>query len=303
MTVCNGEIVLRVCELCATLTIRAGMSIPNRSGGVLRSDGKMDSVNKEGKPTVYPEARILFVDDDVQVRRTLACLLKLLGYQVDEASSGEQALQLLECAPYDLAILDILMPGGMDGIEVMHRAYQISPDLAIIFLTGHGSIASAAEAVRSDAVDYLLKPVSNRELAAAVARALQHRPRREQPQNPASSEQFLEVGGVTLDRKRQMVVVAGQMDSDGFSVKITICESAILACLMQRPGIAIPCQQLAQEALGYSVGDGEASAIIRPHISRLRKKIEPDPAQPCLIHTVRGKRYLFNPHSFLPSDT
>jgi DNA-binding response OmpR family regulator len=260
-------------------------------------------VSKEGKPTTYPEARILFVDDDAQVRKTLASLLRLLDYHVDEASSGEEALQLLECTPYDVAILDILMPGGMNGVETMHRACQICPDLAVVFLTGHGSLETAAEAVRSHAMDYLLKPVSNRELAAAVAQALEQHPKWKQPQKPISSEQFLEVGGVTLDRKRRMVVVAGQADSDGFSVKITSCESAILACLMQRPGIAIPCHQLAQEALGYSVGDEEASIIIRPHISRLRKKIELDPAQPRLIHTAQGQRYLFNPHSHLPSDT
>jgi DNA-binding response OmpR family regulator len=259
-------------------------------------------VSEEEKPTAYPEARILFVDDDVQVRRTLACLLRLLDYHVDEASSGEQALQLMECASYDVAILDIRMPGGMDGVEVMHRAREISPDLAIVFLTGHASIESAAEAVRSHAADYLVKPVSNRELAAAVATALQQHPRWKQPQNPATSEQFLEVAGVTLDRKRRMVVVEGHEDFDGFSAKITSSESAILACLMQRPGIAVPCQQLAQEALGYSVGDDEASTIVRPHISRLRKKIEPDPAQPRLIQTVRGQRYLFNPHSSLSID-
>ncbi len=259
-------------------------------------------MSKEGKPTVYPEARILFVDDDVQVRMALARLLELLGYHVDEASSGEQALQLLECTPYDLAILDILMP-GMDGIEVMHRARQVDPDLPIVFLTGHGSVESAAEAVRSHAADYLLKPISNRDLAAAVARSLQQHPRRERPQMPATSEQFLETGSVTLDRKRRMVIVAGREGLAGFSVKITGSESAILACLMQRPGIAIPCQQLAHEALGYSVGDEEASAIIRPHISRLRKKIEPDSALSRLIQTVRGKRYLFNPHSSLPCDT
>jgi DNA-binding response OmpR family regulator len=260
-------------------------------------------VSKEGKSTVYPEARILFVDDDVQVRKTLACLLELLGYHVDEASFGEQALQLLECAPYDVAILDILMPGGMDGVEVMHRARQMCPDLAVIFLTGHGSVESAAEAVRSHAADYLLKPVSNRDLAAAVARALQRHPRRDQSQTPVTSEQFLEFGGVTLDQKRRMVIVTGREDLGEFSIRITGSESAILACLMQRPGVAVSCQQLAQEALGYSVGDEEASAIVRPHISRLRKKIEPDPARPCLIHTVRGRRYLFSPHSSVSSDT
>jgi DNA-binding response OmpR family regulator len=248
----------------------------------------------------FLEARILFVDDDAQVRGTLARLLGLLGYHVDEASSGLQALQLLECAPYDVAVLDIRMP-GMDGIDLMRRACEICPDLAIIFLTGHATVESAVEAVRSHAVDYLLKPVSNRELAAAVARALQQRPKREQPQMPATSEQFIEVGSVTLDRKRQVAIISGGDEAAGFSVDLTGSEAALLACLMQQPGVAIPCHQLARDALDYGLNDEEASAIVRPHISRLRKKIEPDPNQPRLILTVRGKRYLFNSHAFLPS--
>jgi DNA-binding response OmpR family regulator len=258
-------------------------------------------MDREKNPAILPEARILFVDDDVQVRRTLARLLGLLGYHVDEASSGLQALQLLERELYDVAVLDIRMP-GMDGVEVMHRAHQIYPDMAIIFLTGHATVESAVEAVRSHAVDYLLKPVSNRELAAAVARALQQRPKQEQPQVPATSEQFMEVGIVTLDRKRQMTIVAGGDDADGFSVKLTGSEAALLACLMQRPGATVSCRELARDALDYDVSDEEASAIIRPHISRLRKKIEFDPNQPRLILTIRGKCYLFNPQPF-PSSS
>jgi DNA-binding response OmpR family regulator len=261
-------------------------------------------VSQEDQSPVYPEARILFVDDDVQVREPLARLLELLGYRIDQASSGEEALRLLESVSYDVAILDILMPGGIDGVETMHSAREICPDLGIIFLTGHASIDSAAEAVRSQATDYLLKPVSNRELAAAVATALQQRLRQEHPQTPATSEQFLEVAGVTLDRKRQLVIVAERAGAAGFSAKLTACESALLACLMQRPGIAIPCLQLAKEALDYSsVDDEEASAIIRPHISRLRKKIEPDPSQPRLVRTVRDRRYLFDPRPSLSSDS
>jgi DNA-binding response OmpR family regulator len=260
-------------------------------------------VSKEGKTEVYSEGRILFVDDDVQVRRTLACLLELLGYHVDEAFSGEHALQLLECAPYDVAVLDILMPGGMDGIETMHRMRETCPDLAIVFLTGHASVETAAEAVRSHATDYLLKPVSNRELAAAVATALRQHPRRKQPQVPASSEQFLEIWGVTLDRKRHIVIIAGCEDFAGFSVRITSSESAVLACLMQRPGVVVPCQQLVLEALGYSLGPSEASAIVRPHVSRLYNKIKSDSVHPRLIHNVRGKGYLFDPRPSLSPST
>ena len=257
-------------------------------------------MDKEKTPAVLPEARILFVDDDVQVRRALARLLGLMGYQVDEASSGLQALQLLERGSYDVAVLDIRMP-GMDGVDLMHRARKICPDLSIIFLTGHATVESAVEAVRSHAVDYLLKPVSNRELAAAVARALQRRPKQDQPQVPATSEQFMEVGIVTLDRKRQMAVVAKEDNSDGFSVKLTGSETALLACLMRRHSVAISCRELARNALDYDVSDEEASAIIRPHISRLRKKIESNPNRPRLILTIRGRCYLFNPQPFPPS--
>jgi DNA-binding response OmpR family regulator len=251
-------------------------------------------MDRERNSAVPLEARILFVDDDFQVRSTLARLLGLIGYQVDEASSGAQALQLLEQNRYDVAILDIRMP-GMDGVEVMHHARQICPDLSIIFLTGHATVESAVEAVRSHAVDYLLKPVGNRELAAAVARALQQRPKQEQPQMPATSEQFMEVGIVTLDRKRQMAIVVEGDDPDGFNIKLTGSETSLLACLMQNAGVAISCRKLAQEALDYDVSDEEASAIIRPHISRMRKKIEPNPNQPRLIITIRGMCYLFNP--------
>ena len=258
-------------------------------------------MDKGQTSVVLPGARILFVDDDVQVRRALARLLGLMGYQVDEASSGSQALQLLECGAYDVAVLDIRMP-GIDGVEVMHRARKRCPDLSIIFLTGHATVESAVEAVRSHAVDYLLKPVSNRELAAAVARALQRRPKQEQPQVPITSEQFMEVGIVTLDRKRQMAIVAEGDDLDGFSVKLTGSETALLACLMRRPGVAISCRELARDALDYDVSDEEASAIVRPHISRMRKKIESNPNQPRLILTIRGRCYLFSPQPFPPSS-
>jgi DNA-binding response OmpR family regulator len=264
--------------------------------------GRSDLLTAAEPPNAFPEAKILFVDDDIQVRRTLARLLGLLGYQVDEASSGQQALQMLEQSVYDVAVLDIRMP-GMDGVEVMHHARQICPDLAIIFLTGHATVDSAVAAVRSHAVDYLLKPVSNRDLAAAVSQALQQRPQREPLKVSCTSEQFLEVGCVTLDRKRRAVIVTGAEHTVELSNRLTNSEVALLSCLMQRPGVAVSCRQLAQDALDYHVNEEEASTIIRPHISRLRKKIEFDPDQPRLILTVRGRRYLFNSQPVLPPKT
>lgn len=119
-------------------------------------------------------ARVLIVDDEPIIRQTLARALSLRGYQTDEASSGPRALALLEQTPYDLMVLDMIMP-GMDGVKVMHLARQIRPDLLIVVLTGHASLESAIAAVKQDAVDYLLKPTSIHDIAAAVSRALKNR--------------------------------------------------------------------------------------------------------------------------------
>ncbi|HEC35279.1 MAG TPA: response regulator, partial [Anaerolineae bacterium] len=116
------------------------------------------------------QARVLVVDDERRLRSALVSSLSLLGYQVDQAASGQQALEMLRQRSYDLMLLDIRMP-GMDGIEVMHRVRQVCPGLVIIVLTGHASLESAITAVKCDAADYLLKPIGLSALADAVANA------------------------------------------------------------------------------------------------------------------------------------
>jgi DNA-binding response OmpR family regulator len=255
---------------------------------------------KRTPTTESTEALILVVDDEEQIRSVLARYLTLMGYQVDTASSGEKALDLLRQKPYDVAVLDIRMP-GLDGVEVMERALQMSPDLAIIFLTGYASIESAIAAVRANAIDYLLKPVSVRDLASAVARSLERRAQagRSRTQQTAS-ERFLEEGVLTLDRLRRKVTVTGLTTLDDVSAELTATETALLIHFMAHPGIGLSCAELAQVALGYHMGDREASAILRPHISRLRRKIEPDPSHPCLIVTIPPRCYLFNPQPTPP---
>jgi DNA-binding response OmpR family regulator len=264
-----------------------------------------------------PQARVLVVDDEAHVRSALARSLSLMGYSADDVASGHQALETLERASYDAMVLDIRM-SGKDGIEVMQRASRMFPDLSIIVLTGHPTLESAITAVKSGAVDYLLKPASVHDIAAAVVNALQQRTQKLRRQHllqvmdraldeirgiEASAktppvpmpERFLRAGPITLDRERRLVFVAGSGDAGSSRVELSASEAALLGYLMQHPGTVLSCRDLARAALSYDVEEQEAQGIVRPHICRLRKKIEPDPAHPCLIRTISGKGYLFAP--------
>lgn len=243
--------------------------------------------------TFAPEARVLVVDDETHVRSALAHALTLMGHYADEAASGYHALQMLERTPYDVMVLDIRMP-GMDGVEVMSRASQLYPDLHIIILTGHAALESAIAAVKFHAVDYLLKPASVHDIAAAIASAMQQSAREKSARMPALMR-FLRAGPVILDRERHLIIVTGTDDAGSHRTKLTVSESALLSHLMQHPNVIFSYRELAQTALGYDVSEREAQSLIRPHISRLRKKIELDLGQPRLIRTAPGKGYLFTP--------
>lgn len=247
-------------------------------------------------PTVTPavnQARVLVVDDEVSVCSALARSLTLLGYNADAATSGHQALELLEWTPYDAMVLDIRMP-GMDGVEVMQQVSRTYPDLSIILLTGHASLESAIAAVRSQALDYLLKPASVYQVAAAIERSLRRHAREDQSRVP-SPTRFLRVGSLILDREKHTVSIVGVDEGRNLKVELTVSESKLLVHLMEHPGTVVSCRELARVALGYDVSEREAQSIVRPHISRLRKKIEHDSGHSRYVHTVPGKGYLFSP--------
>ncbi len=265
-----------------------------------------------------PRARVLVVDDEEPVRAALARSLTLLKHSADVAASGREALEMLERTPYDVMFLDMRMP-DLSGVEVMRRAGQMYSDLSIIVLTGHATLESAIAAVKSDAVDYLLKPASIHELAAAVSKALRRRAeelRRQRlvqvmeqalegmfeaeipetsPQTPPAPTDLLHAGRIVLDRQSGLTVVAGIGDAGDVTAQLTVCEAKLLAYMMQHPHDALSCRELARAALGYELTEREAQGIVRPHICRLRKKIEPRSAGPHLIRTISGRGYRFDP--------
>jgi DNA-binding response OmpR family regulator len=265
-------------------------------------------------------ARLLVVDDEPQIRSALVRGLGLMGYVVEEAGSGHEALALLKRAPCDAMVLDMFMP-GMDGVEVMRRARRMYPDLAIIVLTGRPALESAIAAVKSEVADYLLKPASVHEIADAVTRALQKRQERMQNQQqlqelvqglnqamntmreavaqapdlppvaPTSREPVLHVPPLTLDRRQRLAVIDGDPPR---SVQLTVGEVAVLAVLMSYHDQVVPYRELVRLAWDYLMSEREAQAMIRPYIFRLRQKLEANPQRPCLVRNVRGSGYLLD---------
>ncbi|HXG32620.1 MAG TPA: sigma-54 dependent transcriptional regulator [Bryobacteraceae bacterium] len=121
-----------------------------------------------------PRGRILIVDDELVVRDSLGRWFESEGYEVGLAPSGRDALAAIQEKPYDLALVDIKMP-GMDGMELQQRLAQADPDLIIVIMTGYASVETAVQALKRGAYDYITKPIDPDELVHLVSKALEHK--------------------------------------------------------------------------------------------------------------------------------
>jgi DNA-binding NtrC family response regulator len=124
-------------------------------------------------------SRVLVVDDEVDFLETLVNRLKKRKFEAEGAASGEAALELLKEKPFDVVVLDMKMPGGMDGIETFREMRKIQPQAEVILLTGHASVETSIEGMKLGAFDYLLKPVKFEELLARLAAAIEKKVLRE----------------------------------------------------------------------------------------------------------------------------
>jgi DNA-binding response OmpR family regulator len=254
-------------------------------------------------------ARILIVDDEATIRLTLGTLLKRAGYEVTPAENGHEAIALLEQQRFDLMLVDLKMP-EMDGMQVVAAARQRQADLAIIVLTGHGSLETAVEGLHQGVFDYLLKTtepaqVIERVKVGLAARAQQLRQRtlldvvgtavqelRGTPtggSDEPGGERGITVGALQLDTWRQEATLAGR------TLPLTPTEFRVLLCLAEHAGTMLPYAHLVRCAQGYDADELEAGELIKPHIHHLRQKLEPDPTTPRYILNVRGKGYLLSP--------
>lgn len=220
--------------------------------------------------------KILVVDDEDTLLRTVRAYLEQEGFTVQTASNGRLALIIFREFKPDLLVLDIMLP-EVDGLEVLRRIRQIS-DVYVIMLTAKAEEADKVIGLGLGADDYVTKPFSPRELVARIKAALR-RLRGEHPQHELVSAQI------------RVDVDARLCWKDGETVDLTPIEFDLLRTLMQHHGRALSREQLIEQVWERDFyGDDR---VVDVHIGRLRKKIENDPAHPAIIVTVWGSGYRF----------
>jgi two-component system KDP operon response regulator KdpE len=218
-----------------------------------------------------PAIRVLIVDDEPAIRRALRPPLLELGFQVAEASRGEEALQMIRASVYDVVLLDVNMP-GIGGVETLRRIRAFASRLPILMLTVRDQEEDKVLALDSGADDYVTKPFSTRELIARIRAAVRR------VKAPIRNEDApLQIGEIRLDPAKRVVTKSGQ------ALHLTRKEFDILHCLMSRAGRVVTYAKLLAAVWGADCR--EEVEYLRTFVRQLRKKIEDDPSNPVYLLT------------------
>ena len=218
--------------------------------------------------------RILLAQDERDLNRILTSSLEAEHYSVDSCHSGTEALEYLESAEYDAAVLDIMMP-GMDGLTVLKKIRQKKINIPVIILTARDSIEDRVSGLDAGANDYLVKPFAYEELSARI-RVLLRKP-------AETPKTCYRVGGLEVHMDTHQVL------RDGEEIKLSGKEFALLRYMVQNAGTVLSRDRLEQHLWNYDYMG--SSNVIDVYIRYLRKKID-DGRETKLIHTVRGAGYV-----------
>jgi two-component system KDP operon response regulator KdpE len=223
--------------------------------------------------------RILVVDDEARIRRLVRMNLDLEGYDVTEAADGLDALTKVRNEMPDLVLLDVMMP-DMDGFETLERIRSVS-SVPVIMLTAKGDEEDRIKGLDLGADDYVTKPFSPRELLSRIRAVL----RRSEPLKTQAAEPLVIDEDLAIDFPRREVIVRGER------IKLRPTEHRLLLHLVENAGWIVPQETLLAKVWGPEYVDD--NQLLRLYITYLRKKIEPDPANPRYIFTERGVGYRF----------
>ena len=223
--------------------------------------------------------KILIIEDDADLFGLLKYNLEKEGFATSGQLTGSGALELCRRVKPDLVLVDIMLPDA-DGLDIC-KSIRKDPDLSgtpVIFLTARASETDRIVGLELGANDYVVKPFFVRELIARIK--LQFR-------NNTARARILEGGGVELDRSMCQVRLNGE------PINLTATEFRLLEYLMGRPGVVFSREQLLNAVWGQDRAITDRAVDV--YVLRLRQKVEHDPANPVLIHSVRGFGYTFEP--------
>jgi DNA-binding response OmpR family regulator len=220
-------------------------------------------------------SRILIIEDDERIRSSMRLALEDEGYTVDDVASGEEGVARFTEQPAELVLIDLMLP-GIDGFEAC-RTLRRQSTVPVIMVTARSDTHDVVAGLEAGADDYVTKPFVAKELAARIRALL----RRARPVD--SGPDALTFGDVEL------IPDAGVVRRAGVEVHCTRTEFRLLCELAENPGKVLSREQLLERVWGYDYfGDGR---LVDVHVRRLRTKVEPDPANPQFILTVRGMGY------------
>ncbi len=227
--------------------------------------------------------KVLIIDDDEKLRKLLKEYLEESGFEVVALADGSDVRKTLQKESPKMVILDIMLP-GRDGLEVLK---EIRTDYAIpvIMLTAKGDPTDRIVGLELGADDYLPKPFNPRELLARMKAVLRRTGPEERDRTRKIEETLLKVGGVTLNRAKQTVLIGEK------ELELSSTECKILEVLMRHPNVVFSRDQLLDLARGRDFMAFDRSIDV--HISKLRAKLELDPRSPMRIKTVWGAGYMF----------
>jgi DNA-binding response OmpR family regulator len=271
-------------------------------------------IEKNILETSIKASHILIAEDEENTLQAMLRSLQLAGYAAEGVHNGMEAIKKLGEKEFDLLLLDIRMP-ELDGIEVMKRLEVTGRSIPIIVLTAYATLESAITSVKTGVVDYLIKPQHMQEIIVAIEKALvnSQNAKNNQTLNQMVQEtltlikaqkleteingrneeaQLSGAGRMNLLLNEQRVVLTDEITGLKKVIELTRQQSSILECLIEAHGRVCSCAQIAQKALNYpQLTELEGQRIIRPHILRIREKLENDLCHPEIILTVRGRGY------------
>lgn len=223
--------------------------------------------------------RILAIEDDERIRSAMRLALEDEGYTVSEAANGEEGLSAFAAEQMDVVLIDVMLP-GIDGFEVCRRI-RTSSAVPIVMVTARTDTSDVITGLEAGADDYVTKPFVAKELAARI-RALLRRARSAET-GPA----------VMVFGDLEITPDAGAVSRAGTEIHLTKTEFRLLCELASHPNRVLSREQLLDRVWGYGYfGDGR---LVDVHVRRLRAKVEPDPAEPRFVVTVRGLGYKLAP--------